>query len=165
MPHSQPPAILFVCLGNICRSPLAEAAMRAQAERLALEVHIDSAGTGNWHVGSPPDMRAQATALRHNIDISGYSARQVTVEDFHRFTDIYALDAENLHDLRQIMPAGASAKLGLLMDVVPGQEGADVIDPYHGDVDGFATTWQDVTSAAAAIADALSRQAGHKRPA
>lgn len=80
------PSVLFVCLGNICRSPLAEAAMRAEAARLRLDVHIDSAGTGGWHAGDPPDRRAQAVARKHGIDISAYQARQVTRADFRRFT-------------------------------------------------------------------------------
>ena len=75
------PSILFVCLGNICRSPLAEAALRAEAERLRLDLIVDSAGTGNWHAGEPPDPRAQATARRYGVDISGLRARQVTPAD------------------------------------------------------------------------------------
>lgn len=78
-------SVLFVCLGNICRSPLAEAALRAEAERAGLPIWVDSAGTGDWHVGSAPDPRAQAVALRHGIDISGYRGRQVTAADFRRF--------------------------------------------------------------------------------
>ena len=73
-------SVLFVCMGNICRSPLAEAAFRAEAERLDLDVAADSAGTGGWHAGDAPDPRAQAEALRHGIDISAYRARQVTLE-------------------------------------------------------------------------------------
>lgn len=85
------PAILFVCLGNICRSPLAEAAMKLESARLGLDVEIDSAGTGDWHIGHPPDERAQATALRHDVDISAYRGRQATAEDFRRFSHIVAL--------------------------------------------------------------------------
>ncbi|MCW2370528.1 protein-tyrosine-phosphatase [Sphingobium sp. B11D3D] len=80
-----PSAILFVCLGNICRSPLAEAAFRHEASLAGLDVTADSAGTGDWHVGRPPDPRAQATALRHGIDISTYRARQIGPADFQRF--------------------------------------------------------------------------------
>lgn len=89
-------SVLFVCLGNICRSPLAEAALRAEADRANLPVEVDSAGTGDWHVDCPPDERAQAVALRNGIDISHYRGRQVTPQDFHRFDHIFALDAENL---------------------------------------------------------------------
>lgn len=82
------PSILFVCLGNICRSPLAEAALRAEARASGLTLTVDSAGTGDWHVGCAPDPRAQATALRHGIDISAYAGRQVHASDFGRFTHI-----------------------------------------------------------------------------
>jgi protein-tyrosine-phosphatase len=89
-------AVLFVCLGNICRSPLAEAAFRSEAERLGLSVEIDSAGTGDWHVGRSPDPRAIAAARRNGLDISHLRARQVTAEDFRRFDHIVALDRQNL---------------------------------------------------------------------
>jgi protein-tyrosine phosphatase len=79
----RPPSLLFVCLGNICRSPLAEAAFREAAARAGLEAVADSAGTGDWHIGSPPDPRSQAVALAHGIDISGMRARQVRGADFH----------------------------------------------------------------------------------
>lgn len=150
-------SILFVCLGNICRSPLAEAAMRAEAARLNLPVHVDSAGTGDWHVGAPPDRRAQAVAMRHGIDISGYRGRQVKADDFRRFTHLFALDGQNLRDLRRIAPAGHGAHLGLLMDMAPGREGTGVTDPYYGDDAGFDATWADVTAATRGIA-ALLRQ-------
>lgn len=151
------PAILFVCLGNICRSPLAEAAFRAEAERAGLDALADSAGTGDWHVGRPPDPRAQAEALRHGIDISGYRARQVTAADFARFTHIFALDPANLRDLGQIAPAGHDAHLSLLLDVLPGREGMGVTDPYFGEQEGFEETWADVSAAARALIERLAR--------
>src|SRR6516162_9535135 len=112
------PAVLFVCLGNICRSPLAEAAFRREAARAGIEADVDSAGTGDWHVGSPPDRRAQAEARRHGLDISAYRARQVSAEDFRRYTHILALDARNLDDLAAITPPDATARLSLLLDYV-----------------------------------------------
>jgi protein-tyrosine phosphatase len=145
------PAVLFVCLGNICRSPLAEAAFRRAAEEAGLQVEIDSAGTGNWHDGEPPDHRAQATARRHGVDIGGLRARQVTPRDFHRFTHVVGLDAENLRTLRALMPSGATAEVSLLLDHVPGREGDSVADPYSGDATGFETTWADVTEGAAGL--------------
>jgi protein-tyrosine phosphatase len=150
------PSILFVCLGNICRSPLAEAALRAEAVAAGMAITIDSAGTGGWHAGNPPDPRAIAEAERHGIDISQYRARQVRREDFQRFGNIYALDQQNLRDLRRIEPHGllgrsSTARISLLMDVVPGREGTAVIDPYGGTADDFAQTWADVSVAARAI--------------
>ena len=150
-------SILFVCLGNICRSPLAEAALRAEAERAGLAVEVDSAGTGDWHVGSPPDNRAQAVALRHGIDISGYRGRQVTAGDFRRFDYVFALDGENLRNLRRVRPSDGTAELRLLMDLVPGREGSGVTDPYFGDDAGFDVTWDDVTRAAKAIVERLQK--------
>ena len=149
------PSVLFVCLGNICRSPLAEAALRAEAVTAGLALTIDSAGTGGLHAGEPPDPRAIAEAARHGIDISGYRARQVRREDFRRFGQIYALDQQNLRDLRRIEPNGligrSTARLSLLMDSVPGREGTAVIDPYGGSAEDFAQTWTDVREAARLI--------------
>jgi protein-tyrosine phosphatase len=142
------PAVLFVCLGNICRSPMAEAAFREEAVKAGLAVTIRSAGTGGWHVGNPPDPRAQAEALRHGVDISKYRARQVVEEDFVRFGQIFALDPQNLQDLKRIAPRRTLAKVGLLMDLVPGRAGTAVIDPYYGTDEDFAEAWDDVSLAA-----------------
>ncbi|MBX9617020.1 MAG: low molecular weight phosphotyrosine protein phosphatase [Caulobacteraceae bacterium] len=149
------PSVLFVCLGNICRSPLAEAALRAEAERLRLDLIVESAGTGDWHIGEPPDPRARAVAARHGIDISGYQARQVTRADFTRFTHIIALDHDNLSNLRRMAPARAVAELSLLLDHVPGREGQAVADPWFGDAAGFDVTWAEVTAAASGLAARL----------
>ncbi|MBU1325910.1 MAG: low molecular weight phosphotyrosine protein phosphatase [Alphaproteobacteria bacterium] len=149
-------SLLFVCLGNICRSPLAEGALRAEAARRGLALTVDSAGTGGWHAGEAPDRRAQATARRHGVDVSGLRARQVTPDDFRRFDHVIALDHDNLTNLRALAPADATAQLSLLLDWVPCREGQAVADPWFGDEAGFETTWADVTAAARAIADALS---------
>lgn len=149
----QEPAILFVCLGNICRSPMAEAAFRQEADRADLDMRIDSAGTGDWHVGKPPDPRAQAETLRHGIDISAYRARQVSQEDFCRFTHILALDHTNLGDLRTIAPQDGIARISLLLDHVEGMAGKSVADPYFGDAQDFAETWAQVSRAARALAE------------
>ena len=145
-------AVLFVCLGNICRSPLAEAAFRREAERLGLEVEIDSAGTGDWHIGHPPDPRAAAVAARNGIDIAHLKARQVAPADFHRFDHIVALDAKNLHDLERLQPADGKARLSLLLDHVEGREGEAVADPYYGEDGDFDAAWSDVAAGAAALA-------------
>lgn len=144
--------VLFVCLGNICRSPLAEAAFRAEAERLGLDAEVDSAGTGDWHIGHPPDRRAAAVALRNGVDIAHLRARQVNSEDFRHFDHIVALDAENLSDLKRMRPADATAKLSLLLDHVEGREGQAVADPYYGDEAGFDLTWSEVTAGAHGLA-------------
>jgi protein-tyrosine phosphatase len=145
-------SVLFVCLGNICRSPLAEAAFRREAQRLGLEAEIDSAGTGDWHIGYPPDPRAAAVAARNGIDISNLKARQVTPDDFRRFDHIVALDADNLRDLERLRPAGAKARLSLLLDHVEGREGEAVADPYYGEDEHFDAAWSDVTAGAEALA-------------
>lgn len=153
------PSVLFVCLGNICRSPLAEAAFRQAAARAGLSVRVDSAGTGDWHAGEPPDPRARAEASRHGIDISGYRARQVRPEDFRSFHLICAMDAQNLADLRHLAPHDATARLSLLLDHVPGLAGQPVADPYFGGPEGFAETWRVVSAAAEALARTLAGRA------
>ncbi|MCW3837337.1 low molecular weight protein-tyrosine-phosphatase [Sphingomonas canadensis] len=145
------PSVLFVCLGNICRSPLAEAAFREAAGRDGLGAIADSAGTGDWHVGRPPDPRSQAVALAHGVDISGYRARRVRGEDFRSFDHILALDGQNLRDLRGIAPPDTSARLALLMDHVPGRAGQGVPDPYYGGPEDFAAVWADCRAAADAL--------------
>lgn len=149
------PAVLFVCLGNICRSPLAEAAFRAEAERLGLAIEADSAGTGGWHAGDPPDPRAQAVARRHGVEIGGYAARQVTAADFGRFDHIVAMDLDNLRNLRRMAPAGARARLSLMLDHVDGRAGQAVADPYYGDDAGFEATWADAVAGARGLAAKL----------
>ncbi len=144
-------SVLFVCLGNICRSPLAEAALRAQATKAGLALEIDSAGTGDWHVGSPPDERAIAVARRNGVDISGLRARQVSATDFERFDHVIALDTSNLADLKAIQPPASKARLSLLLDYVPGREGDPVADPYYGGDDHFDRTWADVWAGTGAL--------------
>lgn len=152
------PAILFVCLGNICRSPLAEGALRREAERLGIDIRIDSAGTGDWHVGNPPDRRARAAARRHGFDIDRLVARQVAAADFGRFDHIYALDRQNLRDLEALRPEeGGQATLALLADEIPGRKGTDIADPYYEeDESAFDRTVEDVVHAARAIVARLS---------
>jgi protein-tyrosine phosphatase len=151
------PAVLFVCLGNICRSPLAEAALRAEAERAGIAVRADSAGTANYHVGEPPDPRAIRTARSKGIDITGYRGRQVSHEDFHAFTHIFALDHANLRHLERIAPVKHSAHLGLLLDLVPGRHGQAVADPWYGNEEGFEVTWAEVSAAARELLARLRR--------
>ncbi|AKH44001.1 protein-tyrosine phosphatase [Altererythrobacter atlanticus] len=149
-------SVLFVCLGNICRSPLAEAAFRQEAERLGLAVEIDSAGTGDWHIGEPPDHRARAIAQLKGAPIDHLRGRQLAEGDYYRFTHIYALDAENLANILARAPSDATAEIGLLLDCVPGRAGEPVADPYYGDEAGFEITWSDVSAAARALAERLA---------
>ena len=150
-------SLLFVCLGNICRSPLVEAAFRREADRLGLDVEIDSAGTGEWHIGRAPDPRAIAVAARNGVDISGLRARQVTRADFRRFDRIVALDESNLSALDAMRPADGRARLSLLLDHVPGREGQAVADPYYGADEQFDVTWADAVAGAEALAREIAR--------
>ncbi|MNT58168.1 Low molecular weight protein-tyrosine-phosphatase YfkJ [compost metagenome] len=118
---------------------------------------VDSAGTGDWHVGEPPDPRAQAVARKHGVDISPLRGRQIKPADFRRFTHIVALDAQNLDDLRRLAPADATAELSLLLDHVEGREGQPVTDPYFGDDEGFNVAWADVVEGAKGLAQRLRR--------
>jgi len=122
-------SVLFVCLGNICRSPLAEGIAKSKAKKMALSIVIDSAGTGDWHLGEPPCENSIKVARMHGIDISTLRARQVTKEDLEQFDLIVALDESNLMNLKK-MGAQNLVKLGNY-----GYEGADVPDPYF--FDGF----------------------------
>jgi protein-tyrosine phosphatase len=149
--------VLFVCLGNICRSPLAEAAFRREAERAGLDVEVDSAGTGDWHVGHPPDRRAAAVARRNDLDIGHLRARQVTPDDFRRFDFVVALDTANLDDLNAMRPDDARAELALLLDYVEGRQGEAVADPYYGDESHFDVTWNEVTEGARALARRIAQ--------
>jgi protein-tyrosine phosphatase len=144
-------SILFLCLGNICRSPLAEGAARAAFAAADIPVALDSAGTGDWHVGNPPDRRAQAVARANGTDISGLRARQICADDFHRFDLILAADQSNLRDLKALAPADAHARLALMLDMVPDRAGEAVADPYYGGADDFVLCWDEVTT----VADAL----------
>lgn len=133
--------LLFVCLGNICRSPSAEGVMRALVEQagLAERVALDSAGTGSWHLGSPPDERATAAAQARGVTLAG-SARQVRQDDFFDFDLIIAMDRSNLGELRRLAPGERErAKVVLLREFDPASEGEqlDVPDPYYGADGGF----------------------------
>ena len=125
------PRVLFVCTGNICRSPTAEGVLRHLAKEAGIEVQVESAGTGDWHVGHPPDERAQHHARSRGYDLSAQRARQVSAGDFERFDLIVAMDRGHLRVLQQQCPREHRAKLRLLV------AGGDVPDPYYGGAEGF----------------------------
>lgn len=144
--------LLFVCLGNICRSPLAEAAVRVEAAERGLSLHIDSAGTGGWHAGSAPDPRAVKVAEQSGVDITHFRARQVTAADFETFDHIFALDGQTLMTLREVAGLEYAHKLhlfGSFADI------GSVQDPYFGDQAGFERCWQEVRRGGSALLDAL----------
>ena len=132
--------------------------MRDQARKAGLPAEIDSAGTGDWHVGSAPDNRAIAVARANGADISTLRARQVTADDFHRFDHIVAMDRANLQALRALHPSGAKARLSLLLDHVEGRKGQAVADPYYGAHEHFERTWSDVQAGTAALIRQLQRE-------
>lgn len=123
-------SVLFVCLGNICRSPTAEAVFRARAG--TTDIKIDSAGTGAWHAGESPDPRSRAEGERRGYSFTGQAARKVRIRDFYDFDFILAMDASNLSDLKDIEPHDGTATVSLFLP-----DGSDVPDPYYGGPDGF----------------------------
>lgn len=131
--------ILFVCLGNICRSPTAHGVFQALVRQRDLEsaIGVDSAGTGGWHVGEVPDRRATAAARERGYDLSSLRARQVTAADFAAFDYILAMDRDNLRNLEALRPAGYEGQLRLFLDYHPDPSTRDVPDPYYGEGDGF----------------------------
>jgi len=141
--------VLFVCLGNICRSPLAEGVFRhklAQAHIDDIEAH--SAGTSDWHVGEPPDDRAREAASRRGVDLSGQYARQVERADFERFDHVLAMDRQNLSVLERLCPSEHRDKLGLFLDYAPHLEEREVPDPYWGGSDHFDAVLDMIEAAA-----------------
>ena len=152
------PSILFVCLGNICRSPLAEGVFRDMAAREGVAVEVDSAGTGDWHLGHPPDKRAQAVAAKNTVDIGGLRARLVTPDDFRRFDYIVAMDASNLANLEAMRPEGAKAAVARLLDYAEEAGVPDVPDPYHGGPEGFDETYRLVVAGAKGLLEHIRRE-------
>ena len=131
--------VLFVCMGNICRSPTAEGVFRKLIEEAGLtdRIEIDSAGTHAYHVGEPPDSRAQAAAKRRGVDLSLQRGRQAVAEDFKRFEYVLAMDEENLEKLLSICPDGLEEKVELFMEYAAGGHPREVPDPYFGGASGF----------------------------
>jgi protein-tyrosine phosphatase len=155
--------ICFVCLGNICRSPTAEAVMRHLVKQAGLDgaVQIESAGTGDWHVGNPRDRRARETGQARGVPLSG-RAQQFTAADFQRFDYVLAMDEANLADLRQMAPGpGERGKVTLLRSYEPGAPpDAEVPDPYYGGAQGFEQVFDICEAACAGLLERLRREHG-----
>lgn len=153
--------VLFVCLGNICRSPTAHGVFQsklAELPALAQRVVVDSAGTGAWHVGNPPDLRSTEIALRRGYDLSSLRARAVCAEDFERYRYILAMDRQNLSNLRALCPNSYDGHLGLLLDFA-GRKGEEVPDPYYTQGErGFDEVLNLVEEAAEGLLSHLTRE-------
>lgn len=153
---SATPSVLAVCLGNICRSPAAEAAIREAALAAGVPLHVDSAGTAGYHGGEPPDRRIRAAGEALGLVIEG-TARPVTRDDFHRFDLIVAMDRSNLTDLSRRAPAGTGEKIRLFRSFDPAADDEEVPDPYYGGEEGFRAVISIVRPAARGLVVAVAR--------
>jgi len=151
-------AVLFVCLGNICRSPLAEGIFREVVRQAgaAAMFDVDSAGTGAWHVGSPPDPRSIAVAARYGIDISGQRARRIEAHDFNRFDLLLGMDRSNVDALSSMAPAPRAGRAHLFGTFATGRA-FEVPDPYYDGADGFERVYRMVRDASEKLAEKLMR--------
>jgi len=147
--------VLFVCLGNICRSPSAEGVFRALVEREGLSEAItcDSAGTGSWHIGKPPDARATEAAAGRGYDLSGFRARQASPRDFDDFDLVIAMDRSNHANLAAMAPAGREDRLRMMMSFAPDLAIDEVPDPYYGGGDGFERVLDMLEAASGGLLD------------
>ena len=146
-------SVLFCCMGNICRSPTAEAVFRSRVEEagLAQQILIDSAGTHDYHVGNPPDLRTQRAARQRGYDMSGLRGRQVEVADFTRFDYVLAMDNANIAILHRLCPQPQRDRLGLFLEHAGSHRESEVPDPYYGGEDGFERVLDMVEDAAAGL--------------
>ncbi len=154
------PKVLFVCLGNICRSPTAEAVFRHKANQAGLDVFIDSAGTGAWHAGELPDSRARAAGQARGYSFAGQSARAVIEEDFEDFDFILAMDRKNLKNLETLAPNHSRTKLALFLDYADNSPVAEVPDPYYGGPDGFEHVLDLIEAASDGLIMAITENYG-----
>jgi protein-tyrosine phosphatase len=153
-------SVLFVCMGNICRSPTAEGVFRKHVDEanLDIDIEIDSAGTHAYHVGEPPDARATRAALKRDIDLSQQRARAVDTDDFRRFDFILAMDDGNLEILESMQPEDGVAEVNLLLDYCKGADTLHVPDPYYGGKAGFEQVLDLLDVACAAFIEHLRRR-------
>ncbi len=153
-------SVLFVCMGNICRSPTAQGVFEAMVREAGLEAHIriDSAGTHAYHVGEPPDRRASEAAARRGIDLGSQRARRVSTADFGRFDYILAMDRSNLDDLLNLCPPGHEARVRLFLDYARDIDLQDVPDPYYGGIHGFQQVLDLVEAGALGLLEDIRRR-------
>lgn len=149
-----PKSVLFVCLGNICRSPSAEAVMTKLSKNQGLHINFDSAGTANYHIGSSPDERAVAVGKSLDYDLSTLRARQVRQDDFYEFDMIFAMDHSNLNNLKKIMPADATAQVIMFDELA-------VADPYYGDMSDFQAMFTHIEQVSHRWLDCWQQGATH----
>ncbi|QEP45164.1 low molecular weight phosphotyrosine protein phosphatase [Ectothiorhodospiraceae bacterium BW-2] len=152
--------ILFVCMGNICRSPLAHAIFEEEVRQRGWQerVAVDSCGTHAYHIGNRPDPRSCEIAARHGLTLDNQRARQVMLGDFERFDYIVAMDNDNYHHLLQLAPESMRQRVHRLLDFVTDSPIREVPDPYYGGADGFNNVYQLVTAGATALADHLAER-------
>tara|TARA_Y100001934_G_scaffold228561_1_gene275005 strand:- start:73 stop:546 length:474 start_codon:yes stop_codon:yes gene_type:complete len=150
-------SVLFVCLGNICRSPTAEAVFRQRVKAAGLEeqIRIDSAGTGDWHIGRAPDPRTREAAARRGYQMDSMRARQVSPQDFYEFDVVLAMDNANLADLQAMQPEDVTVTLGRFLDYSHEAATREVPDPYYGGEDGFDRVLDLIEGGAEGLLDAL----------
>ncbi|WP_413189263.1 low molecular weight protein-tyrosine-phosphatase [Paraburkholderia sacchari] len=153
-------SVCFVCLGNICRSPTAEAVMRRLVDEAGLSAHVsvDSAGTGDWHIGEAPDERAQRAGAQRGYDLTSLRARQIAAEDFRTFDLIVAMDDANVTALEQVAPSAGRDKIRLLMEFAPQLDERVVADPYFGGAAGFEAVLDQCETACSGLLAALRPQ-------
>ena len=149
MSNQKKVSVVFVCMGNICRSPTAEGVFRdvVKQQNMSDVISIDSAGTHAYHIGESPDPRSQSTALSHGVNLSSQRARKVVWEDFDRFNYVIAMDRSNLENLKRLQGSDQPAKLHLFMEFAKGWDNEEVPDPYYGGGNGFEEVFSMVKDA------------------
>ncbi|GGJ23719.1 low molecular weight protein-tyrosine-phosphatase [Deinococcus roseus] len=148
--------VLTVCLGNICRSPLAEVLVRKALQDAGIEASVDSAGTGAWHLGEQPDPRAQKVAAKHGLPL-GHAARKISEQDFFDFDHILVMDEQNLRNVKNLQPTSSKARIKMIRDFDPVGKGA-VPDPYYGTDEDFQVVWTMLERAAQGFAASVSEK-------